>query len=260
MFSGGTDDAPLLAPAAVSVTADEADITPPTVVGVRILGTSRETAAVMVTFSEPLDVARAQQVGNYKISRKQSNDDSGFFSSPFGDDESEGRQTIKLDAATYDDATLTVTLVPHEAFNGAKRFRRLRIDADTGTGVTDAAGNLLDGDDNGEPGERAFYKLRFKEGRSVSYKEADGDRVKLRVTGPGTVSVLERLDDHKRMIGGAAQVILSDDTTSLTVLSGTVKPSRAGDGIATIDVLSNAGEATIEIAQDPAFAIGAIES
>jgi hypothetical protein len=262
MLSGGTENTPtasLFSPAAASVTADNADVTPPSVVGVRILGTSRETSAVMVTFSEPLDVARAQQVDNFKISRKQSNDDSGFFSNPFDDGKSEGRQTIKIDTATYDDATRTVTLVPHEAFNGVKRFRRLRIDASAGTGVADVAGNLLDGDENGEAGERAFYKLRFKESRSVSYKEGDGDRVKLQVTGPGTMSVLQRLDAHKHMIGGAAQVILSDDTSSSTVLSGKVKAGHASDGVATIDVVSNAGEATIAIAQDPAFAIGAIE-
>jgi hypothetical protein len=263
LFSGGTDDipaAPLLSPAAVSVAADGADVTPPTVIGVRILGTPRETTGVVVTFGESLDAVQAQRVGAYRISREHSGDDSGFFSTPFDDDSTGGQQSIKLDAANYDDATHTVTLVPHETFKGQKRFRRLRINADVGTGVTDVAGNLLDGDEDGQAGGRAFYKLRFNEGRSVSYQEADGDRVKLRVTGPGTVSVLRRLDDHKRMIGGAAQAILSDDTSSSTVLSGTVKRGHGGDGIATIDVISNAGTATIDIAQDPAFAIGTIDS
>ena len=263
LFSGGADEiasTSSLSPAAISVTADGADVTPPKVIAVRIAGTPGETTAVVVTFSESLDSAQAQRVGAYRISRQHSEDDSGFFDTPFNDDSSGGQQSIKLDAANYDDATHTVTLVPHETFKGQKRFRRLRINADPGIGVTDVAGNLLDGDDDGQPGGRAFYKLRFNESRSISYQEADGDRVKLRVTGPGKVSVLRRLDNQKRMIGGAAQAILSEDTSSSTVLSGTVKRARGGDGIATIDVLSNAGAATIEIAQDPAFAIGVIET
>src|SRR3954452_2254808 len=90
LYSGGTGNTP-------AAPADGADVAPPAVVGVRILGTPLETTGVAVTYSEPLDVARAQQVGNYRISREHKGDDSGFFSNPF-DDGAAGQQTIKLDA------------------------------------------------------------------------------------------------------------------------------------------------------------------
>jgi hypothetical protein len=248
----------------VTLAAGEAgDVTPPTLVSVQIQGAPRSTTGVVLTFSEALDPVRAQRVSNYQISRSRTRCEIDPLPDPdphhdiiCGDE----RQTIKIDGAIYDDAAHTVTLLPREAFDATVRMRRIRISADEDQGVADAAGNRLDGNENGVAGGRGVFLMRFKEGRSVSYREADGDRVKLRVQGPGRVSVLRRLDDDGEKPLGDPQALLSGGPTAETVLAGTVTPGKKGDGIGRLTAVSNVNGASIAIADDPAFAIGKVES
>lgn len=246
-----------------SPAADGADATPPTVVSIHIQGAPRSTTAVVLTFSEALDPVRAQRVGNFQISRAKSRCDVNPSPDPDPHNDivcNDEKQTIKIDAAIYDDAEHTVTLFPREAFDATVRLRRVRVSADEERGVADAAGNRLDGNENGVPGGRGVFLMRFKEGRSVSYREADGDKVKLRVEGPGRVSVLRRLDDDGEVPLGDPQALLSGGPTAETVLSGTVEQMKRGDGVGRISVISNADGATVAIAQDPQFVIGKVES
>jgi hypothetical protein len=263
--SEAIDPTPLAA--VVAPAADGADVTPPTLVGVRIEGTPRETFAVVLTFSEPLDPVRAQRVSNYQIARARTRCEINPLPDPDPFDDVicfDRRQSIEIDAATYDDAARTVTLVPRNAFNAAVRMRRLRVSADAERGVTDAAGNRLDGNQNGTPGGRGSFKIRFSTGRKVTYREPDGDRVTLRVEGPGKANVLRRLDEDGDIVedigGGVAQVILTGDRSSATTLTGSVTPGPRGDGVATIGVVRNADGAVIAIAQDPSFVVGGVES
>ena len=252
------------APAA-DVPVAEADLTSPTVVSVRLQGSPTSTTGVVVTFSEALDPIRAQRRSNYAIVRNQAatDDDGGLFGGIIGggDDEEIDRETIAIDEVEVDPATpATVTIVPKESFNAVKRMRRLRVEASADRGVTDVAGNRLDGDGDGQPGPRALVRLQYTSGKTITYKEADGDRVKIKLQGPGgKLYVIREVDKKGRSLGGASQVFLTGGRVGeRTVLSGTVKRGKNGDGIATIGEVADAKNAVIQLAQDPAFVVGVV--
>ena len=91
----------------------------------------------MLTFSEPLDPARAQDLGNYRLILIAHG---GRLHLP-----------VRLTAAVYDAASQTVTLHPARLL--PLRFRyMLTVNGTSPTGVTGPSGVLLDGNGDGQPG------------------------------------------------------------------------------------------------------------
>jgi uncharacterized repeat protein (TIGR01451 family) len=105
---------------------------PPTVVALQRFGFHTQPTLLVLTFSEPLDPATAQNTRAYRII------------DPHG-------HTIVVDRAMYDPEAQTVTLFPHRKLNLHLRYRLIV----SGTGpnaVTNAEGVPLDGANNGRPG------------------------------------------------------------------------------------------------------------
>jgi uncharacterized delta-60 repeat protein len=115
------------------------DTTGPTVTRLRRQGIHREPSRLVVTFSEPLDAASAGNPGNYRLIRV----------SPAALRPVAGRP-VPIRAAVYDPATWSVTLVPRGPLSAHRRYA-LTINGRAG-GLTDRAGNPLDGDRDGTPG------------------------------------------------------------------------------------------------------------
>ena len=254
---------------------DVADVTPPTVTGVRVTGQPEAVTGLVLTFSEPLDPVRAQRVANYQIFRKtQSCDGGGFFG---GEEECDTeRRNVRLASATYDDATRTVTLTAERAIRIQSRLRRLRVVAGGPNGITDPAGNRLDGDRNGTGGDAGFFRFDTLAGRSITYRDGDRDRVRLRLTGPGRLLLLrqapgqgnrDRNDDDEGGTGtGGGMSLASGEGVQLwllgkvsdrTVLTGTVT-QQGGDGKTTLREILNAGAGRIDLTTNPAFEIGSV--
>ena len=106
--------------------------TPPAVVSLKRYGVHRQPTTLVLAFSTPLDPARAEDAGNYRII------------APDG-------RTIAVDSASYDPGTRTVSLRPHQALDVHRRYRLIV----TGTGprgVAGPTGVLLDGAGNGRAG------------------------------------------------------------------------------------------------------------
>jgi uncharacterized repeat protein (TIGR01451 family) len=114
--------------------------TGPVVTGVHRLGIHARPTTLVLSFNEPLDPPTAQNAGNYQI---VSMGRTGFRSGP--------DPLIRVKQALYNASTETVTLVPVERLNLHDLFRLTVIGTGPG-GVTDASGNLLDGDGSGDPG------------------------------------------------------------------------------------------------------------
>ena len=103
----------------------------------------------MLTFSEDLNAATAEDLANYVLTLPGRDNRFGT-----GDD---GIDDIRT--ARYDAATRTVTLTPRRRFS-ALRFARLLVNGTAPRGLTDVAGNLLDGNRDGQPG--GDYVATFK--------------------------------------------------------------------------------------------------
>ncbi len=113
----------------------------PTVVSLQRFGFHAQPTLLVLTFSTPLDPARAQDLSNYRLVALRP-------ARRFGP--GHGR-LIALRSAVFDPTRLTVTLVPAERLY-LRHFFQLTVKGTSPGGVTDMEGRLLDGNRDGAPG------------------------------------------------------------------------------------------------------------
>jgi uncharacterized repeat protein (TIGR01451 family) len=106
----------------------------PTVTSVQRFGIHHQPTTLVLTFDEPLDPQRAENLDNYRIVQ-------------LGQDP----RPIRFSSAVYDAALSTVTLRPSRRLNFHRRFR-LTVSGNGPRGLSDTLGRLLDGQQNGDPG------------------------------------------------------------------------------------------------------------
>ena len=149
-LSSPTGGATLGAPssAVLVIIDDGVDRMGPHVTSVRAISGPVGTAAVVIAFDEPLDPARAVDLLNYGYSVRTAGRDGKLGTA---DD-----KLVGLRGATYNPTTLTVTLPLATATPNYARLLLMINEAtdvpSEAVGVSDLAGNLLDGNDDGHPG------------------------------------------------------------------------------------------------------------
>ncbi|WP_435018318.1 Calx-beta domain-containing protein [Tundrisphaera sp. TA3] len=134
--------------AILSIIDDTTDRTAPKVVSARAVAGKLGVAAVIIAFDEPLDPARAIDLLNYGYSVRYAGRDGRLGTR---DD-----LLLGIASASLDSSGRVVTLLLARPIH-KKAALRLMINQATdvegaGVGVSDLAGNLLDGDANGRPG------------------------------------------------------------------------------------------------------------
>jgi hypothetical protein len=134
--------------AVLTIRNDSADRDGPRVTALRAISARRGLGSIVISFSEDLDPARAENLLNY-----------GYSVLSFGRDRRPGTRDdliVGLRSATYDPVARTVTLRTDGVIHSRIPFR-VTINETTnvpgaGVGVSDRFGNLLDGDDDGRAG------------------------------------------------------------------------------------------------------------
>ena len=234
----------------------DGDVTPPTLVKEQLVGSDpRELTGVILTFSEPLDEASAEDLEHFRIGRRTSHKQNYDFDDPDRYD-NHGDGLIRFESAVYDPATLTVTLTAIKPFNLTKQFRTVRVLGRENQTVRDVAGNRIDGDGDGQAGGDAIEKFTFQRGGRVSYSEFDADRVSLVLNGPGIIWVFRKTRGGGVLQrGDALSVFIDRGDPTRSVLRGKVTNTGLGNGVAIIDELVNASTAQLQIATDPSFQI-----
>jgi hypothetical protein len=194
---------------------DRTDVNGPQITFIGLTGPSRGIDGAVVHFDEDLDPATAENLENYTLIAVPRRGHT---------------QRVGVTSAVYDPVGRTVTLqVP--AFEQTD-FRRtaVRVNGKSG-GVTDLAGNLLDGNRNGRPGGNATQLFKIFSGETVTVRDKDGDRLTLTIENGGHI-------DGVRPVGGPStqdiQFWIVDPISLVSVTSGTVKRSRRGDGLLVI--------------------------
>src|SRR4029453_10514977 len=94
--------------------------------------------------------------------------------------------------ASYDRANrrVTLTLAPFMQTEFKRMAVRVNGRSASGArpkGVSDVTGNLLDGDRNGRFGGDAVQFFKVFSGTTLNFRDRDGDRVTLELSGPGQV-------------------------------------------------------------------------
>ncbi|WP_165232189.1 Calx-beta domain-containing protein [Aquisphaera insulae] len=189
---------------------------PPQITGQRLVFGPWGVAGVVYTFSKGLDPARAADLGNYGYYAMTAGPD-GSFATP--DDGS-----IRLASATYDPASLSVTLVPATPFPTGT-FIQIVIDGMANPllnrGITDTSGTLLSGAGNGVPG--GAFVTTFAVGPNLTYTDSTGVRVNLNLTKGGTIEAF------RSATGDVQSITLLGTTPRKSIL--TLTASRRGRGI-----------------------------
>ena len=221
------------------------------VVAQHFIGPQEAVTAVVLTFDVPLDPATAQNAGAYKLVRKTEDDDDGGFGG--GGDGGTDVNRVSVETANYDPLANTVTLTVRRAFELRKNFTVVQVQGNGPSAVMTAAGTPIDGDGNGRPGGDLFLRYKARASKTLSFKEADGDRVRLRVTGGG--HMLYFLPIRGR---SSPAIFMRETNPATSILVGTVKQGRNGDGVIDIAQISAASTAQLPIQSDPAFRIRTI--
>src|SRR5690242_3163619 len=160
----------------------------PVLMGIRVLGPVAKAYGVVLSFDSSLDVASAQDTSNYVFGHAtHSSSDNGidlgtilgFLAKRKGTAIKDGK--VQLLGAQYDDSARTVTLIPVKAFNVWKFFRILRVKGTGNDPVTDLSGNPLNG------GTDTVLHWKPLRGKIIRYSDSDGDRVVVKLKGPGTL-------------------------------------------------------------------------
>lgn len=251
----------LSASASPAVDATAAGTGGPQIVGVHVIGPPTDATGVVVTFNESMDPATVQDKASYvlvkHINKDSSSDSGGFFDIPFTDNSTPASSQlvrIHFSSAVYDDATHSVTLTPKHTFEIRRRFRILRVAGRGDHAITDAAGMALDGNYDGVPGGNAALKYKSHRGRNVTIQDADGDHLKLHLSGPGTILLTQR---RRTPDPNGPLVFLIGTNANRSTLSGQVKISKkGGDGIVPLAELTGISAAQVNILNDPSIPIG----
>jgi hypothetical protein len=117
------------------------NLTPPTVVMLQRVGIHEHLTHLVLTFSEALDPATAQNLSNYQI----------IDPGPDGRFGTRDDRTVAVLSAVYDAALHTVTLSPVTRLDWHK-FYGVRVMASAPSGIANPSGVRLDGDGSGHAG------------------------------------------------------------------------------------------------------------
>jgi hypothetical protein len=224
----------------------------PAVVAITMTGTAGQITGVVLTFGMPLDPVSAQNVNAYSISRKTKGEDSSI--GPIDTSTSGKTRRVHFQSAVYDPAAQTVTLTPTEPFDLGRRFRRLRINGAGPNAVADATGAPIDGNGDGRPGGNQLFHSRIIRASHFFFREGDGDKGRLTLSGPGALRVWADKRRH------AAPVVFLTGTDALrsTLTGSVVRNRRRGDGVVTLRELTGTSSASVPLLTDPAFRVEVI--
>jgi hypothetical protein len=218
-----------------------------TVSGVQPLSTGQSITGFVVTFNGPVDPTTAQNVLGYRILRPYTvSEGRSFWQQLFG--ESPETQTkyaaYKIASAAYDSQTYSVTLTmasPMPVVNGVRLVQVIGTGAHA---VLGANGKPIDGNFNGKPGGDFTYEFAMSVAKSVSYKTATGDKVKLSLTGPGKIVAIMPSETATPMID------LVGTNSAQSILTGKVRKSRKSPGYVVIDQIDGAANADVQLGDE----------
>jgi hypothetical protein len=203
----------------------------PQVTSLRLLPSRGPITSIVLTFSEPLIPSRAVNLLNYGYSVQASpNVIDGITSASY--DAANDSVTLRLQKPIY-------TQTPfHLSINQATDT------ASSPVGVADTSGNLLDGNYDGVPG--GVFNATFVRGQKVTYFDSSGDRVTLRLSGPGTVDLTRHAD------GSPWQIVLSGAVPGRSKLTGQIqRPSAGAAGPATLPPIIGASGVRVVLKGGP---------
>ncbi len=150
----------------------------------------------------------------------------------------------KIASAVYDSQTYSVTLTLASAMPMQNGTRLVEV---LGTGkhaVLDANGKAIDGDSNGKAGGNFTYGFNMSVGKSVAYRTAAGDLVKLSLSGPGKIVSITPSGT------GTPIINLIGTASESSILTGKIRKSKHTMGYVVLDELNGSATADVQLSSD----------
>jgi uncharacterized repeat protein (TIGR01451 family) len=213
---------------------------PASAVAVRDLRTSVARGAIrglVLAFSGAVDPVSASRASAYRITL-------------LGRDGVLGTRDdrhVAVKSAVYDGAAHAVTVTT------ARKLPQNQLIGMTASGsdavaILASSGGPIDGDGNGVPG--GDYVGSAGRGRLLTYLDASGDTVTLRLSGPGSMELIRGPE------GNARALIVSGTNARRSSLTGSVRRGkRAGNGVTPIRAISGLGTFRLKL-KTPPFLLG----
>jgi len=230
----------------------------PQITNIQLEGTAKACTAVVLTFDEQLDPNKAGDIRAFSIGRvKHPSSDNGlnlgdflpFLARPLS--KVIKNRKVQFSQDIYDDTAHTITLIPNGPFAAWKYFRAVRIRGKGEFAITDAAGNPFDGDGNGTGGDDVVLTWVCHKGKKITIKEQDGDKVILKLKGPG------KLYDIQHNFNARDPMIFIDSANpTKSILTATITQGKKGDGKADIAQISGLSAVQTTLLSNPAFVFG----
>ena len=231
----------------------------PLLTNVQLMGDAKACTGVVLTFNEALDPATAQNASAFSIGRVKhgGSSSSGISLSDFLPFAARPKATaihnskVKFVAATYDDSTHSITLTAAAPFAAWKYFRAMRVRGTGPNALLDASGNAYGDTGDGTGGHDSVITWKYHKGKSISFRDADGDHVTLKLKGKGELFSIQHPHGAP-----APMVFISGGVAGSTIITGKVKQAAHGDGIVALTQLSGISAANITLLQsNPQFQI-----
>jgi uncharacterized repeat protein (TIGR01451 family) len=236
VLSDPTGGASLGSPATSTLTIRDVDpdTTPPLIRSFeRVDGAAG--SSLTLGFSEPLAPAQARDANNYHL----------YQTGRTGIMGAAGTAEIGLASVAYDPATGTAILVTATPLRPNK-FYYLDVIGQGAGAIRDLGGNPLAGDGSHAGTDYGIY---FAAGNRLKYNDADGDKVTLRIKKGGMI------EDERTSSGRGERLTILGEVPRRTVLTGTVKRARGGDGRVylgpTVYGLGNFGDVKVKMTSPP---------
>jgi hypothetical protein len=192
------------------------DLNAPRLTSEQLILSGRAIAAIVLAFSKPMVVGRAQDLSNY-----------GYFvyaAKPNGTFGGSSETYVAISSAVYSPAAQSVTITPSAPLS-LNRFWRITVNSQTNTllnnGLTSTSNNLLLGSDGkiGTP-----LVITFAAGKRLVYTDSGRNLVKLQLAKGGLLEVF------RNFAGDAEAITLTGTIAKKTTLSGSVSRGLVGSG------------------------------
>jgi len=208
----------------------------PQVTSEQIIVNGRAITAIALTFSQTLDAARADYLGNY-----------GYFAFTGGPRSAPPTSLISLRSAVYNASTNTVTLTPSSPLP-LNDFWQITVNSNASpllnNGLTNLAGTQLLGS-SGAPGTPYF--VTFAAGSKLAYTDSSGNAVSLQLKKGGLMEMF-------RAPSGAVQELeLVGTIAGKSALSGSVRRVAGSSGRTLLPPISGAAGVRIQLKTPPFY-------
>jgi hypothetical protein len=218
----------------------------PKVVAESFLGPPNAITAIVLQFNEHLNATTAQNPAAYTFGRHVSDNnsgDSGLLGLLLDEHPNVLRPDTSAGSIVYNDAAETVTLYPSHTVVATTFVRYIRIVGTGANAVTDVNGNKLEG--GSHSGSNQIIHFRYYRTKTLKYTDADGDKVMMHLTGPGEI-----LAFYPHPIPEEPLIFLNNTDPTASIVTGSVKQAKHGDGVAVIQEMGGTSSADVELGSE----------